>query len=119
MVRKIVIKFRDFEAEAELLEGDHPKTCDAIWRALPFEAQIEVWKEEIYFEIPVKIKPENPTMRTTAGDVSYWPEGPAFCVFFGRSQPIGPVVTFGVIKRGIENFRRLKSGDHVTAVQSR
>ena len=114
MIRKLAIKFRDFEVEAELLEKERPKTCDAIWRALPFEAEIEVWKEEIYFEIPVKVKLENSTAKTTAGDVSYWPDGPAFCVFFGKSQPIGPVNTFAVITNGIENFRELKTGDRVT-----
>ena len=114
MIRKIAIKFGDFEVEAELLDKERPKTCDAIWRALPFEAELEVWKEEIYFEIPVKVKLENPTTKTTAGDVSYWPDGPAFCVFFDKSQPIGPVNTFAVITSGIENFRELKTGDRVT-----
>ena len=113
MIRKMAIKFRDFEVEAELLEKERPKTCEAIWRALPFEAKVEVWKEEIYFEIPVKIKLEKTTTKTTAGDVSYWPDGPAFCVFFGKSQPIGPISTFALITGGIENFRQLKMGDSV------
>ncbi|MFH1821066.1 MAG: cyclophilin-like fold protein [Methanobacteriota archaeon] len=114
MIRKIAIKFKCFEIGAELLEKEHPKTCDAIWHALPFEAEIEVWKEEIYFEIPVKIELENPTTKTTTGDVSYWPDGPAFCLFFGKSQPIGPINTFAMITSGIENFRKLKTGDRVT-----
>lgn len=113
MIRKMSIKFKDFEAEAELLEKELPKTCAAIWQALPFEAKVEVWKEEVYFEIPVKIKLEKPTTRTTAGDVSYWPDGPAFCIFFGKSQPIGPISTFAVITDGIANFKQLKTGDLV------
>lgn len=118
MVRKILLKFPDFEAEVELLEKDHPELCEAIRSALPLEAAIDVWKEEIYFEIPVQMKPRKPTTRTTAGDVSYWPDGPALCVFFGRSQPVGPVETFGVIRRGLENFRRLKAGDRVRVIES-
>lgn len=114
MVRKLVIVCRDFEAEAELLEQERPRTCEAIWRALPFESEVEIWKEEVYFEIPVKIEPENPTSKTTAGDVSYWPEGPGFCIFFGRSQPISPVNTFAKIKSCIENFRKVKTGDKIT-----
>ncbi len=114
MIRKIAIKFRCYEVEAELLEKEHPKTCEAIWNALPFDAETEIWKEEIYFEIPVKAKLENPTAKTTAGDVCYWPDGPAFCVFFGKSQPVGPVNTFAVITNGIENFWELKKGDRVT-----
>ncbi|MGC8817122.1 MAG: cyclophilin-like fold protein [Candidatus Hadarchaeum sp.] len=119
MARKIVLKFPDFEAEVELLEKDHSRICEAIWRALPFEGVADVWKEEIYFEIPVKIKPERTTTRTKTGDVSYWPDGPALCVFFGSSQPVGPVETFGVVRQGIENFRRLKAGTTVTVIGSR
>lgn len=119
MARKIILKFADFEAEVDLLEENHAQLCEAIWRALPFEGVVDIWKEEVYFEIPVKIKPERPTTRTRAGDVSYWPDGPALCVFFGSSQPVGPVETFGIIRQGIENFRRLKAGDKVTVVGSR
>lgn len=113
-MRKLVIICRDFEVEAELLERECPKTCDAIWRALPFEAELEIWKEEVYFEIPVKILSENPTPKTTTGDVSYWPEGPGFCIFFGRSQPISPVNTFARIKSGVKNFRKVKTGDKIS-----
>jgi len=112
--RKIIIACRDFEMEAEFLEDLRPKTCGAIWEALPLEAELEIWKEEVYFEIPVKIPPENPTPRTTEGDVSYWPEGPGFCIFFGRSQPISPVNTFARIQSGVEKFRRVRTGDRIT-----
>jgi hypothetical protein len=78
MKRKIAIACKDFEVKAEFLEDLRPKTCEAIWKALPFEAELEIWKEEVYFEIPVKIPPEDPTPKTEAGDVSYWPEGPGF-----------------------------------------
>jgi hypothetical protein len=111
--RKIIIACRDFEVEAELLEHERPETCNAIWNALPVEAELEIWKEEVYFEIPVKIPLENPTPKTTTGDVAYWPEGPGFCIFFGSSQPISPVNTFARIERAIENFRKVKTGDKI------
>ncbi len=114
MVRKLVIVCRDFEVEAELLEKLCPNTCDAIWKALPFDAEVEIWKEEGYFGIPVKIEPENPKSRTQTGDVSYWPEGPGFCIFFGRSQPISPVNTFARIKSGVEKFRAARTGDKIS-----
>lgn len=112
--RKIIIKCEGFEVEAEFLEDQRPQTCDAIWQALPLETELEIWKEEVYFEIPVRTPPENPTPRTEAGDVSYWPEGPGFCVFFGKSQPISPVNTFARIRSGVEKFRRVKTGDRIT-----
>jgi len=113
LVRKIAITCKDFQVSAEMLEGERPKTCEAIWRALPFEAELEIWKEEVYFEIPVKIPPENPTPKTTAGDVSYWPEGPGFCIFFGKSQPVSPVNTFARITGGVEKFRAARTGDKI------
>jgi len=118
MVRKLAIVCRDFEVEAELLEKQCPNTCDAIWKALPFDEKVEIWKEEVYFDIPVKVGPENPTPKTQAGDVSYWPEGPGFCIFFGRSQPISPVNTFARIKSGVEKFRVVRSGDRITVRQA-
>jgi hypothetical protein len=111
VVRKIKIVCRDFEVEAELLEKLCQNTCGAIWEALPFDAEVEIWKEEVYFEIPVKVKPENPTPKTIAGDVSYWPEGPGFCIFFGQSQPASPVNTFARVKSGVEKFRSARTGD--------
>ncbi|MGQ9788170.1 MAG: cyclophilin-like family protein [Candidatus Hadarchaeaceae archaeon] len=119
MARKILLRFSDFEAEVELLEDEHRKLCDTIWRVLPLDGVVDIWKEEIYFEIPVKMTPEKTTTRTVAGDVSYWPDGPAMCVFFGSSQPAGPVETFGIVRAGVENFRRLRAGDRVTVVGSR
>ncbi len=113
-VKKLRISCSGFEVEAEMLESEKPKTCEAIWRALPFEAEAEIWKEEVYFEIPVKISPEGPTPKTTAGDVSYWPEGPGFCIFFGKSQPISPITTFAKIRSGIDKFRKVKSGEKIT-----
>ena len=117
-MRKIKIVCRDFEVEAELREKLCPKTSDAIWKALPFDAEIEIWKEEVYFDIPLKVEPENPTPKTQAGDVSYWPKGPGFCIFFGRSQPISPVNTFARVESGVEKFRAARTGDRITVRQA-
>lgn len=114
MTRKIAISCRDFKVEAEMLERERPKTCEAIWQALPLEAELEVWKEEVYFEIPVKVEAEDPAPKTMAGDVAYWPEGPGFCIFFGKSQPISPVNTFARITGGTEKFRDVRTGDRIT-----
>ncbi len=118
-MKKIYIRAKNFEVEAEILEKEVQKTTQAIWSALPFEAKVEIWKEEIYFDISVKIQIEKPTSSTKAGDVSYWPDGPAFCIFYGSSQPISPVETFARIKDGIEKFRDLKTGDWITVKRSR
>jgi hypothetical protein len=112
MSRLIKIITKEFEVEAELLP-ERPKTCEGIWKALPLEAEVEIWKEEVYFDIPVRLPPEAPTPKTTAGDVAYWPDGPGFCIFFGKSQPVSPVNTFARIAEGVEKFKKMKSGDWI------
>jgi hypothetical protein len=74
----LMISMHDFEVE--LNDSD---TANAIWLAAPFEAYTNVWGDEIYFEIPVKVKLENGRRILQPGAVAYWPEGQALCIFFG------------------------------------
>jgi hypothetical protein len=106
---------------AILLEDKNPKTVEAIWNALPFEAKAKIWGEEIYFIIPVKIGEENPQESVEIGDIGYWPHGNGFCIFFGPTPiscgkeiiPADPVNIFGKIEHKIEVFKRIKSGDSI------
>lgn len=113
MARKILISARNFEVEAVMLEDERPRTCEEMWEALPIEGEATIYKEEIYFDIPVNIEPEDATPDTEKGDVSYWHDGPGFCVFFGDSQPVSPVNTFAKIGDDIEKFREVEEGDEV------
>lgn len=74
----LIIGENDFEVE---LNGSD--TANAIWLAAPFEAYANAWGDEIYFEIPVKVKLENGRRVLQAGEVAYWPEGQALCIFYG------------------------------------
>jgi len=67
------------------------ETASAIWLALPLEAYVNVWGGEIYFEIPVDMELENGRARMREGEMAYWPEGKALCLFFGTT----PVSTDG------------------------
>ena len=42
------------EAEGELVRFLAPRTIDYIVRKLPLEGRAALWKEEVYFEIPLK-----------------------------------------------------------------
>jgi hypothetical protein len=77
----ITIRFASYEIDAELF--DTP-TGRAIYDSLPLHENVSLWGDEIYFEIPVEMGLE-PGSRATVevGDLAYWPNMPAFCIFFG------------------------------------
>jgi hypothetical protein len=63
---------------------DDNETADAIWNALPIEARVNTWGDEIYFEIPVILGlAEDARDLVEMGELGYWPTGNAFCIFFG------------------------------------
>ncbi len=66
-------------------------TAQAIAAALPLEATVHTWGEEIYFPIPVR-QPldQTATEVVEVGDIGYWPRGPALCLFFGPTPISGP-----------------------------
>ncbi|MFW9902375.1 MAG: cyclophilin-like fold protein [Candidatus Thorarchaeota archaeon] len=71
------------EVKAKLLPEKNPKTCQAIWDALPFQVKLSRWGEELYGDCPVKIPTENSQTECDVGDVGYWISGQGFCIFWG------------------------------------
>jgi hypothetical protein len=86
---RIIIKFALSQVKAELF--DTP-TGRAIYESLPLQRNVNRWGEEIYFEVPVHCDlEENARAEVQEGDLAYWPNMPAFCIFFGPT----PVSTSG------------------------
>ena len=98
------------EAEGELVRFLAPRTIDTIVRKIPVEGRAALWKEEVYFEIPVKIGEEKAKPNVETGDIAFWPMGSALCVFFGQSQPYSSVNILGKITKNLELFKQVKSG---------
>ena len=119
MVRKIRIKAGLIEAVAEL---NDTRTAQAIWEALPIKARVNLWGEEVYFSIPVSLELEVGQELVRAGDLGYWPEGNAFCIFFGPTpvsrgdeiRPASAVTVFGRITGDATIFKQVASGAKVT-----
>ena len=101
------------EAEGELVRFLAPRTIDAIVRKLPVEGRAALWKEEVYFEIPIKMGEEKAKPTVETGTIAFWPMGGALCIFYGKSQPYSPVSILGKITSNLELFERVKSGSTI------
>jgi uncharacterized protein len=95
------------------LDERNPKIREAFFGMLPIEGAANVWGEEIYFDVPLKMQNENPSGYAAAGDVCYWSPGPAFCIFFGKTQPYSAVNHIGKVTEGLEIFRSVGPGDRI------
>lgn len=78
MARKIRLTFltEGVSAIAELLETEAPKTCAAVWEALPVrgESHHAIYSgSEAVLLLPemVRVEPENATAEVATGDVGY------------------------------------------------
>jgi hypothetical protein len=101
------------EAEGELVRFLAPRTVDMLVRKLPIEGRAALWKEEVYFETPIKMGEEKAKNTVEKGTIAFWPMGSAICIFFGESQPYSPVNVLGKITKNLELFKQVKSGTKI------
>ena len=105
------------QIKAKLLIEKNPKTCEAIWDALPFEVSLARWGEELYGEIPVSLGQENSQVDCEVGDIGFWPSGNGFCIFFGptpaskddKPKAASPVNIFAKVEGDAKIFNQFSS----------
>jgi len=117
---RIRFDFGALTLDAELL--DTP-TAKAVAAALPLTSSALTWGEEVYFEIPVKVKREQGARAVvTPGEVAYWPDGHCIALGFGRT-PISqgdecrlasPCNIFGRILGDVTTLAKVKAGAKIT-----
>lgn len=110
---KIEIEIKNKGKIKAILDERNPKTAKALYKNLPLEGPAQLWQEEVYFPIPLEQDYENPSPSADKGDISYWPPGKAFCIFFGNSQPASDVNHIGVVVEGLEIMEEAEEGDWV------
>jgi hypothetical protein len=123
MGKRIRIIVGRVEAEAEL---NNSQTAQAIWEALPITGRVSLWGHEIYFSIPLSLKLEAGQELVSVGDLGYWPDGNAFCIFFGPTpisqrneiRPASPVTVFGEVKGDATVFKKVTAGTKITVRNS-
>jgi len=118
MGNRIWITAGAIEAEAEL---NNTETAQAIWQALPIKGRVSLWGDEIYFSIPLNLKSEAGQEVVSMGDLGYWPDGNAFCIFFGPTpvsqrdeiRPASPVTVFGKVIGDATIFKKVATGTEI------
>jgi hypothetical protein len=100
---------------------DGSRTARAVWDALPIEAVVRTWGDEIYFPVPVSLPEDGARAVVALGDLGYWPPGQAFCIFFGSTpasqgdecRPASPVNVFGRVDGDPRVFKSVPAGARV------
>jgi hypothetical protein len=119
MGNKIRIAAGAIEAEAEL---NNTETAEAIWQALPIKGRVNLWGDEVYFSIPLSLQLEAGQEVVSVGDLGYWPDGNAFCIFFGPTpasqrdeiRPASPVTVFGRVIGDATIFKKVPARTKIT-----
>jgi len=89
--KKILFKIGSKEICGNLNDTN---TANTIYSNLPLKGKVNLWGKEIYFYVPVQVPLEDGKDVVNIGDIAYWPDGPAICIFFGPT----PVSTKSEIK---------------------
>tara|TARA_Y100001936_G_C16046779_1_gene655148 strand:+ start:1186 stop:1554 length:369 start_codon:yes stop_codon:yes gene_type:complete len=114
----IKIEFNEISIEAELNDS---KTANNIKKILPISNTVNIWGDEIYFQIDVNDDENNAKEIVELGDVGFWPPGNAFCLFFGLTplsqkdeiKPASPINVVGKLKGNLDSLKSIKIGENV------
>ena len=122
MNRLVRISAGDTEVDACLNESD---TATGVLNILPITGTVNLWGEEMYFSIPLAEKQAEDAREVVAvGDIAYWPQGQALCIFLGRTpasqgdepRAISPVNVIGQVEAdgAARLLGAVKQGDSIT-----
>lgn len=125
---KIRIEFENIGfLNGEIDESLNPRTANEIVEALPIQGSAMTWGEEIYMMVPFKIPAEMASIYVDAGDIAYWPDGPAVCFLCGKTpsskgdkpEAFSPVNIVGKFEVKKEILKAVKRGTKITVRKGR
>lgn len=99
---------------------DNP-TAKAVKLSLPISSKVKTWGDEIYFDTGITVPIVDATTDVNIGDIAYWPDGKALCIFFGptpvssdgKPVPASDVVVIGKADVKPEQLKKVTSGSHI------
>ncbi|MBN1882718.1 MAG: hypothetical protein JW885_11130 [Deltaproteobacteria bacterium] len=116
---RITIRAGTVSMDAELLDTE---TARAVVSCLPITGKVNRWGEEIYFQIPMEMGRDAGARDVVgAGELGYWPDGNAFCIFFGKTpasrgdeiRAASPVNIFGRVVGDAMRFGDVSDGEEI------
>ena len=121
--RRIRVTAGGIHVVAELNDS---ATADLLWSALPIEAAVNTWGDEIYFKVPLDAQEEDAREVVDMGAVAYWPPGSALCLFFGptpnsRGDEIRPASAVNVVGQVVGDptvMRQVRPGEPVVVEEA-
>ena len=119
MSKEIKIVVGNIEADAILNES---KTARKVYESLPISGEANLWGDEIYFDVDFLADEEIGKLTVAPGDIALWLEGPALCIFLGKTpiskgneiRPASVVNVIGKIKDISTLYRKVKDGQKMT-----
>jgi hypothetical protein len=111
MTKRLKVTIGEVVSEATLLETEAPKTAKAVWDNLPIDGYLNHANfsgEECSFPCyPLMHEKENQLFDTEHGDLGYFVQGPAICVYYGPMKVISPGNVFARIDKNLEAVRKI------------
>jgi len=105
MMLEVIVKPASFSFVVEL-----NRFKEIFKKHTSFTTTLRIWKEEVYFETPVRIDIKPDVYRAKQGEVYYWPPASALCIFFGPSHPYTPVISVGKLIGPTSRLRWIEDG---------
>jgi hypothetical protein len=109
--KRIRVVVGDQEGVAELFEDLAPKTAKAVWNALPLDGTLNHANfsgEEVSFPCyGLMWEKENQSYETKPGDLGYFVQGPAICLYYGDLSVISPGNVFARVVENLKGIQKM------------